>query len=47
MPKRVHVNGLVNAAPGLRKTVGIDTDKDFLVVGFYDRATTRIPIEGN
>ncbi len=36
MARRVKATGLVKTALLHRKTVGIDTDRDFLVVGFLD-----------
>ena len=44
MPKRVVASGLVKTALLHRKTVGIDTDRDFLVVGFLDTAKKNVEI---
>jgi len=42
MARRVRATGLVKTALLHRKTVGIDTDRGFLAVGFLDTAKSNV-----
>ena len=45
MARRVKASGLVPTAQLHRKTVGVDTDRDFLVAGFLDTARPVVDIQ--
>jgi len=45
MPKRVGATGLVQTELLHGKTAGIDTDRDYLAVGFFDTASSRVIME--